>query len=94
MKLSPIGGGLQFDLDTRVNTEYKNYGLVNSILHQTFGSSLSVSCVVFTFFIVLMIIGGLIAYSIYRILWRNGAAIRQIQAYLRSRSNPQVCSSV
>ena len=94
MKLNPIGGGLQFDLDTRVNTEYKNYGLVNSILHQTFGSSLSVSCVVFAFFIVLMIIGGLIAYSIYRILWRNGAAIRQIQAYLRSRSNPQVCSSV
>ena len=93
MKLS-LMGGLQFDLDTNVNTEYTNNGLVNSILHQTFGSSLTVSCIVFAFFIVLMVVGSLISYSIYRILWRNGAAIRQIQAYLRSKSNPQVCSSV
>ena len=94
MKLSPIGGGLQLDLDTRVNTEYKNYGLVNSILHQTFGSSISVSCIVLTFFVALMIIVALIAYSMYRVIWRNGAAIRHIQAYLRTKGNPQVCNSV
>ena len=87
-------GGLQFDLDTRVNTEYKNYGLVNSILHQTFGNSLSVSCVILAFFIILMIIGGLIAYSMYRVIWRNAGAIRQIQTHLRTRNSPQVCSSV
>ena len=75
MKLSPMGG-LQFDLDTKVNTEYTNNGLVNSILNQTFGSSLTVNCIVFAFFIILMVIGSLI----YRVLWRNGAAIRQIQA--------------
>ena len=93
MKLSPMGG-LQLDLDTKVDTKYTNNGLVNSILHQTFGSSLNVSCIVFAFFIILMIIGGLVSYSIYRTLWRNGAAIRQIQAYLRSKSSQQVCSSV
>ena len=83
-------GGLQLDLDTKVDTKYTN----NGILHQTFGSSLNVSCIVFAFFIILMIIGGLVSYSIYRHIWRNGAAIRQIQAYLRSKSSQEVCSSV
>ena len=92
MKLKPMG--LQFDLDTNVNTEYSNYGLVNSILHQTFGNSLSVSCVILTFFVILMIISGLIAYSLYRAVWRNADAIRQIQTYLRTRKSPEVCSSV
>ena len=86
--------GLQFDLAAKVNTDYSNYGLVNSILHQTFGNSLSVSCVVLAFFVILMIVGALIAYSLYRSVWRNASAIRQIQAYLRTRKNPEVCSSV
>ena len=87
-------GGLTLDLDTVVNTSYTNNGLVNSILHQTFGSSLNVSLIVFAFLIVLMIIGALVAYSVYKHIQRHGAAIRHIQAYLRSKSSQQVSSSV
>ena len=87
-------GGLHLDLDTKVNTRYKNNGLVNSILHQTFGSSLNVSLIVFAFLIILMIIGALVSYSIHRHIQRHGAAIRHIQAYLRSKSSQEVCSSV
>ena len=87
-------GGLHVDLDTKVNTSYTNNGLVNSILHQTFGSSLNVSLIVFAFLIILMIIGALISYSVHRHIQRHGAAIRHIQGYLRSKSSQQVCSSV
>ena len=71
-------GGLKLDLDTEVNTSYTNNGLVNSILHQTFGSSLNVSLIVFAFIIILMIIGALISYSVYKHIQRHGAAIRHI----------------
>ena len=71
-------GGLTLDLDTDVNTSYTNNGLVNSILHQTFGSSLNVSLIVFAFLITLMIIGALVAYSVYKHIQRHGAAIRHI----------------
>ncbi len=88
-------GGLSLDLNTEVNTSYTNNGLVNSVLHQTFGSSLNVSLIVFAFLIILMIIGALISYSAYIHIQRYGAAIRYIQEYLRSkRSKKQVCSSV
>ena len=92
MKLKPMG--LQFGLDAKVNTDYSNHGLVNSILHQTFGNSVSVSCMVLAFFVILMIVGALVAYSLYRSVWKNTSAIRQIQAYLRTRKNPEICSSV
>ena len=88
-------GGLTLDLDTDVNTSYTNNGLVNSILHQTFGSSLNVSLIVFASLIILMIIGGLIAHSVYTHIQRHEVAIRHIQEYLRSKSSAkQVCSSV
>ena len=87
-------GGLTLDLDTDVNTSYTNNGLVNSILHQTFGSSLNVSLIVFAFLIILMVIGALVAYSVYKHIQRHGAAIRHIQEYLRIKSSQQVCSSV
>ena len=87
-------GGLKLDLDTEVNTSYTNNGLVNSILHQTFGSSLNVSLIVFAFLIILMIIGALISYSVYKHIQRHGAAIRHIQEYLRSKRSQEVCSSV
>ncbi len=88
-------GGFSLDLNTEVNTSYTNNGLVNSVLHQTFGSSLNVSLIVFASLIILMIIGALISYSVYTHIQRHGAAIRHIQEYLRSKSSQkQVCSSV
>ena len=88
-------GGFSVDLKTDVNTSYTNNGLVNSVLHQTFGSSLNVSLIVFASLIILMIIGALISYSVYKHIQRHGAAIRHIQEYLRSKSSQkQVCSSV
>ena len=54
--------GFQFGLDAKVNTDSSNHGLVNSILNQTFGDSVSV----LAFFVILMIIGALVAYSLYR----------------------------
>ena len=93
MKFGPPA--LELDVDTRVSSEFNNSGLFNSIIHQTFGSSLSVSCIVLTLFLVLMIIAGLLAYSMYRVIWRNEAAIKNIQAYLRAKSSrPQASSSV
>ena len=85
--------GFQFGLDTKVNTDSSNHGLVNSILNQTFGDIVYVSCMVLAFLLILMIVGAVVAYSLYRSVWKNASAIRQIQAYLRTRKNPEICSS-
>ena len=92
--MKPLGG-INVDLTTDVDNSYTNNGLINSVLHQTFGSSLNLSLIVFASLIILMIIGGLISYSVYTQIQRHGAAIRHIQEYLRSKSSQkQVCSSV
>ena len=92
--MKPLGG-FNVDLKTDVSNSYTNNGLVNSVLTQTFGSSLNVSLIVFASLIILMIIGGLIAHSVYTHIQRHEVAIRHIQEYLRSKSSAkQVCSSV
>ena len=91
MKLKPMG--FQFGLDAKVNTDSSNHGLVNSILNQTFGDSVSVSCMILAFLLIFMIVGALVAYSLYRSVWKNTSDIRQIQAYLRTRKTTEICSS-
>ena len=85
--------GLHVDLDTKVNTSYVNNGLENSILHQTFGSSLNVSLMLFALIIILMLVGALLYYSVHKHVQRHGVAIRHIQGYLRQKSS-QACSAV
>jgi len=92
--MKPLGG-FNVDLKTDVSSSYTNNGLINSVLTQTFGSSLNVSLIVFASLVILMIIGGLIVHSIYSHIQRHEVAIKNIQGYLRSKSSAkQVCSSV
>ncbi len=92
--MKPLGG-FNVDLKTDVSNSYTNNGLVNSVLTQTFGSSLNVSLIVFASLVILMIIGGLIVHRIYTHIQRHEVAIKNIQEYLRSKSSAkQVCSSV
>ena len=74
------------DLTTDVDNSYTNNGLINSVLHQTFGSSLNVSLIVFASLIILMVIGGLISYSVYTQVQRNRVAIRHIRSIYAARA--------
>ena len=65
--LSP-GGKVHIGVHTDVTHDSRNYGLLNSIFHQSFSDTSIISCVTFGMLLLAILIGADINYVLFRTL--------------------------
>ena len=64
--------GLDIRADTDVNSDSRNYGLVNSVLTQSFNDGPTLASTVFVLIFVALVVGAVLTYVILRELNNHG----------------------
>ena len=83
---SPLNLGL--DVNTSLQTDARNYGLVNSVLTQHIGDNSSLAVIILITIIMILVVGSILILVIFRTIGEHARAISILYRGLQGRCPP------